>query len=148
MTQSDVDTVLKIELDVQAYPWSRGNFTDALSHGNECWVEDEDGEIVSYAVLMPVIDEAELLTIGVAANRQRKGFGRRMLNEIVRVARDNALRRIFLEVRPSNLAAVALYRDTGFVTIGMRQNYYQNASGMEDALVMACNLVEESNEQA
>ncbi|MGC2166711.1 MAG: ribosomal protein S18-alanine N-acetyltransferase [Gallionella sp.] len=148
MTPSDVDAVVKIEQAVQAHPWTRGNFTDALSHGNECWVDDADGEIVCYAILMRVLDEAELLNIGVAANRQRSGLGRGLLNEIVRASRDHAIHRIFLEVRPSNLAAVALYRDSGFVTIGMRQNYYQNASGMEDALVMACNLIGESNGQA
>lgn len=148
MTPSDVDAVLKIEQAVQAYPWTRGNFTDALSHGNECWVDDADGEILSYAILMRVLDEAELLNIGVTANRQRKGLGRKLLSELIRVARGDDLHRIFLEVRPSNLAAVALYRDSGFVTIGTRQNYYQNASGSEDALVMACNLIEESNGQA
>lgn len=148
MTPSDVDAVVKIEQVVQAYPWTRGNFTDALSHGNECWVYDTDGEILSYAILMPVLDEVELLNIGVAEIRQRKGLGRKLLNEIIRTSRDNALRRIFLEVRPSNLPAVALYRNSGFVTIGVRQNYYQNDYGMEDAMVMACNLSEESNGQA
>jgi len=55
---------------------------------------------------------------------------------------------VFLEVRPSNIAAVALYRCAGFSVIGVRSGYYQNASGKEDALVMACDLMDKANGQA
>jgi [ribosomal protein S18]-alanine N-acetyltransferase len=43
-------------------------------------------------------------------------------------------------VRPSNTAAIALYRGTGFVEIGVRRGYYQNVNGSEDAITMACDL--------
>jgi ribosomal-protein-alanine N-acetyltransferase len=148
MTTSDVDTVLKIEQSVQRYPWTRGNFSDALAHGNECWVEVRDDMIVGYAILMPVLDEAELLTIGVAAESQRQGVGRQLLNDVMRVPRDKTIRRVFLEVRPSNSAAIALYRAAGFLEIGVRQNYYQNAEGAEDAIVMACDLIGDEYGQA
>jgi ribosomal-protein-alanine N-acetyltransferase len=145
MRPSDVDAVLKIEQSVQVYPWTRGNFSDAQAHGNECWVEVRDDAIVGYAILRHVLDEAELLTIGVAAESQRKGVGRGLLNGLIRMSRDSMLRRLFLEVRRSNHAAIALYRAAGFAEVGIRKEYYRNAEGAEDAIVMACTLIRDEH---
>ena len=140
MTLEDVDAVFAIEQAVQAYPWTRGNFSDALNNGYFCRVDEAVGGIRGYAVLMPVVDEAELLNIGVAAGLQRKGLGRAMLLEMLDVAREKNIRRVFLEVRASNAAALALYRSAGFVDISLRRGYYKNAAGGEDAITMACDL--------
>ncbi len=145
MTLEDVDEVLRIEQAVQAYPWTRGNFVDALNQGYMCRVEEADGEIRGYTILMPVLEEAELLNIGVAAWRQRKGLGRAMLLDMLDVACKRNMLRVFLEVRSSNVAALALYRSAGFREIGLRRDYYQNANGSEDAITMACDLVGEIN---
>lgn len=145
MTSSDVDAVLAIERAVQPYPWTRGNFSDALANGYLCHVEEQAGEICGYAVLMPGVEEAELLTIGVAAAQQRRGLGRAMLGEMLALARGRKMSRVFLEVRVSNVAAIALYRSAGFDQVGLRRDYYQNANGSEDALVMACDLTGEKN---
>jgi ribosomal-protein-alanine N-acetyltransferase len=145
MTLADVDEVLHIEQAVQAYPWTRGNFIDALNQGYICRVDEAGGEIRGYAILRPVLDEAELLNIGVAAAQQRKGLGREMLLEMLDVACERNMLRVFLEVRASNAAALALYRSAGFGEIGVRRGYYQNASGSEDAITMACELTGEIN---
>ena len=146
MTQADVDAVLAIEQAAQRFPWTRGNFIDVLNSGYVCRVDETDsGEIRGYAILMPAADEAELLNIGVAAAQQRKGLGRAMLAKMLDAARVKQLRRVFLEVRPSNVAAIALYRSAGFSEIGARRDYYRNAESCEDALVMACGLKDESN---
>ena len=146
MTQADVDAVLAIEQAVQRFPWTRGNFIDVLNSGYVCRVDETDsGEIRGYAILMPTADEAELLNIGVAAAQQRKGLGRAMLGEMLEAACGMNMKRVFLEVRPSNVAAIALYRSAGFSEIGARRDYYRNADGCEDALVMACGLKDESN---
>jgi ribosomal-protein-alanine N-acetyltransferase len=142
MQPDDVDEVLGIELAVQAYPWTRGNFADALNNGYVCAVDDRGGEIRGYTVLMPVLDEAELLNIGVAAKHQRNGVGRTMLREMLDAAREMSMRRVFLEVRSANVAALALYRSAGFAPIGVRRGYYQNANGSEDAITMACDLAQ------
>ena len=144
MTLSDVAAVCAIEQQVQPQPWTQGNFSDALRSGYRCVVDEIDSEIVSYAVLMPVVDEAELLTIAVAPSQQRNGLGGLMLREIIASAAAQQLRKIFLEVRVSNAAAIALYRASGFVEIGLRRGYYQNAEGREDALLMACELIGEA----
>ncbi len=145
MTQNDVDAVLAIEQAVQAYPWTRGNLADALGSAYLCRVDEADGAIRGYAILMPAVDEAELLTIGVAVAHQRKGLGRAMLFEMLNEARTRNMKGIFLEVRSSNVAAIALYRSAGFGQIGVRRGYYQDANGSEDAIVMACDLTGEDN---
>lgn len=146
MTREDVEAVLAIEQAVQRFPWTRGNFSEVLDSGYVCRVDEaEGGEICGYAIWMPLVDEAELLSIGVAAAQQRKGLGRAMLGEMFELARGVSMKRVFLEVRPSNAAAIALYRSAGFCEIGVRNDYYRNENGSEDALVMACELTSESN---
>lgn len=145
MMSSDLDAVLGIEQAVQAYPWTRGNFADALASGYLCYVDEAAGELRGYAILMPAADEAEVLTIAVAAAQQRRGLGRSMLTQMLELARDRGLRRVFLEVRAANSAAIALYRSAGFVEVGARRGYYRDASGSEDAIVMACVLTGEEN---
>ena len=145
MTQADVDEVLRIEEAVQAYPWTRGNFIDALARGCICCVKEQGGEVRGYVILMPLLDEAELLNIGVVTVQQRKGLGHAMLLEIFDVAREKNMHTLFLEVRASNAAALALYRSAGFGEIGLRRDYYQNVNGSEDAITMACKLMGEVN---
>lgn len=145
MTPDDVDVVLAIEQAVQAYPWSRGNFMDALGSGYLCCVDEQDGGIRAYAILMPVVEEAELLNIGVAAGQQRRGVGRAMLAGMLDAARKKNMRCVFLEVRASNAAALALYRSAGFMQIGVRRGYYMNSVGAEDAITMACELTDGAN---
>jgi ribosomal-protein-alanine acetyltransferase len=145
MTQADVAAVWRIEQAVQAYPWGQSSFAEVLQNGCVCRLDERDGDICSYAVLMPIVDEAELLTLGVAANQQRRGLGMAMLQQILDIARQQGLRRVFLEVRTDNAAAIALYRKAGFVEVGMRCGYYVNAQGSADALVMARDLTVEQH---
>ena len=140
MTNADIDEVLRIEQAVQAYPWTRGNFTDALMNFYECSVDATSTGIRGYVIWMPILQEAELLNIGVAETWQRKGLGRAMLNGVLEAARKKSMRRVFLEVRASNAAAIALYHAVGFSRIGERRGYYQNANCSENALVLACDL--------
>lgn len=145
MTPADLDAVLAIEQSVQHYPWTRGQFADSLNAGHWCQIDEADGGLRGYAILMAAVDEVELLTIGVAASQQRKGLGRAMLGEMLELARERNMRRVFLEVRPSNTAAVSLYRSAGFAEVGLRRGYYRDANGSEDALVMACDLGGDGN---
>lgn len=140
MQVEDVSTVLAIEQAVQAYPWTRGNFTDALESGYLCYVDEADGCVQGFVVLMPCVDEAEILNVGVAAASQRRGIGRVMLSAMLDEAVSRGMLRMFLEVRVSNEAAIALYRSAGFNEVGLRRGYYKNENGSEDALVMACDL--------
>jgi ribosomal-protein-alanine N-acetyltransferase len=140
MAGPDVDTVLSIEQRIQAYPWTRGNFADALASGNLCKVYQYGGEIIGYAVLLPAVDEMHLLNFGIAPAHQRQGWGRRLLGEVMALARTLNMGRLLLEARPSNRAALGLYREAGFAELGLRVGYYPADNGREDAVVLGCRL--------
>ena len=141
MTPVDLDAVLALEQNVHAHPWTRGMFGDALASGYLCKIYEAEGEMLGYVVLMPVLDEMHLLDISIAAARQRRGLGGRLLDEAKQLARSLHMQRMLLEVRPSNAAAIALYRAQGFNEIGRRRGYYPAENNTrEDAIVMDCKL--------
>ncbi|MBI4808942.1 MAG: ribosomal protein S18-alanine N-acetyltransferase [Nitrosomonadales bacterium] len=140
MTETDLDAVLGIEREVHAHPWTAGNFSDALRSKYVCKVYENDGQMLGYAVLMLAVDEAELLDIAIAARQQRHGWGRKLLEEMLVLARRQNMRRVVLEVRASNVAAIAMYRKAGFSDIGLRREYYPAANGREDAILMGREL--------
>lgn len=142
MNGGDLDEIMEIENAVYPFPWSRGNFADALSAGYSAWVCRIGGELVGYAVIMMAVDEAHLLNISVAGKRQGMGFGARLLRHAMRVARRLGARSLLLEVRPSNAPALALYEHFGFVRIGLRKAYYPSFQGREDGLVLLRSLDE------
>jgi ribosomal-protein-alanine N-acetyltransferase len=136
MTRADVDAVLSIEQQVHHHPWTRGNFTDSLDNGHICKVFVGTDEIIGYAILMPAVDEVHLLDICIGAGYQRKGLGKKLLNNMLALAGKLKFTRVLLEVRPSNAAAIALYSAMEFGEIGLRRGYYPAAQGREDAIVM------------
>ena len=142
MTAADVDEVWALECSVFPYPWSRGNFADAVASGYDCWtVRDADGELAGYYLLMYALDEAHLLDVAVAGKRQRQGLGRRLLYQIGARALGQGMESILLEVRPSNERALEVYRRHGYVQIGRRKGYYPaGPAGREDAIVMRLDL--------
>ena len=141
MNMADLDAIMRIEQEVHAHPWTRGNFADSLKSECVCKVYEIENEVLGYAVFLRAVDEAQLLDIGIAAVHQRKGLGRKLLDEMMEIARSMGLLHMLLEVRPSNVAALELYRSTGFRTVGTRRGYYpSDSNGREDALVMECEL--------
>ena len=135
MNERDLDPVSALEASLQAFPWSRVNFSDSLSAGHSVCVLRLGGDLIGYSVLMRVLDEAHLLNLGVARRYQGQGFGARLLRHAMHGAREHGATKLFLEVRPSNAQAVELYRHFGFNQIGTRRAYYLAADGREDALV-------------
>ena len=142
MNANDLDGVLAIENAVYPFPWTRGNFADSLAAGYSAWVCRIGGELVGYAVIMMVVDEAHLLNISVDQSRHGMGFGARLLRHAMSVARTLGARMLLLEVRPSNERALQLYKHFGFVRIGVRKAYYPAHEGREDALVLTHALAE------
>ncbi len=140
MSEADLDWVVAREAELHPFPWSRGNFADSLSAGHSCWVLRSLGQPLAYAVMLLVLDEAHLLDISVERAAQGKGVGRKMFEHLRQEALRNGATQLFLEVRPSNLRALALYRNIGFEQIGRRRDYYPAAHGREDALVMRLGL--------
>jgi ribosomal-protein-alanine N-acetyltransferase len=136
MAAADLDEVLALERSVYPHPWSRGNFADSLDVGYQAWVLRDGGQLAGYFLLMTALDEAHLLNVSVAANRQRQGLGHYLLDKIAACARGLGAASILLEVRPSNLRALQVYQRYGFVEIGRRKAYYPAHNGQrEDAIV-------------
>lgn len=141
MREADVDAVMAIERSAYPFPWTPGIFRDCLRAGYPAWVLQGDAGLIGYGVLSVAAGEAHLLNLCVAPGVQGRGHGRWLLRALLRVARDQGAERIFLEVRPSNPHAMALYQDEGFNEIGRRPRYYPDHGGREDAIVMAMELL-------
>ncbi len=141
MREGDLDAVMAIERRAYPFPWSRGIFRDCLLAGYPALLALQDDLPAGYGVMSIAADEAHVLNLCTAPERQSRGLGRHLLRALLRAARDRGAHRVFLEVRPSNPPAIALYQSEGFNEIGRRPRYYPAASGREDALVMAMELV-------
>ncbi|MCC6610706.1 MAG: ribosomal protein S18-alanine N-acetyltransferase [Burkholderiales bacterium] len=140
LVESDLAAVMTIERDLYEFPWSPGNFRDSLAAGYSCWALTEGRALIGYAVLMLGAGEAHLLNLSIGRSEQRKGYGTRLLHHLLAVTRRYGASRLFLEVRPSNAAARALYARDGFAEVGVRRGYYPARSGREDALVLSLPL--------
>ncbi|MDE2407415.1 MAG: ribosomal protein S18-alanine N-acetyltransferase [Xanthomonadaceae bacterium] len=145
MREADLDAVMAIELQAYPFPWTRGIFRDCLHSNYAMWVQTrDDGALLGYGVLSIAAEEAHLLNLCSAPGHERQGLGQRMLQAMLRIARSHGAQRVFLEVRPSNVRAIALYERSGFNEIGRRPRYYPAAdNGREDAIVMAMELLDD-----
>lgn len=140
MQMDDLESIMVIEPQIYPYPWTRGNFSDSLSSGYSAWVLMLNEQIIGYSLMMLVLDEAHLLNLSVAKSYQKQGLGRVLLEHMVSIARNNQMANMFLEVRPSNISAIALYENMGFNEMAVRRKYYPAANGREDAILMGLAL--------
>ncbi|MCD9032228.1 ribosomal protein S18-alanine N-acetyltransferase [Luteimonas sp. Y-2-2-4F] len=141
MREDDLDAVMAVERQAYPFPWTPGIFRDCLRAGYPAWLLQEGDAVIGYGVLSLAADEAHVLNVCVAPAAQGRGHGRRLLRSLLGIARGHGAMRVFLEVRPSNPGAIALYHDEGFNEIGRRPRYYPAADGREDAIVMALELL-------
>ena len=146
MREQDIDAVMTIEQRAYPFPWTHGIFIDCLRGGYQMWVALRDEAIIGYGVLSIAAHEGHILNICIDPDAQSLGYGRKLLRLLVRGARAHRAERIFLEVRPSNPRAIALYADEGFNEIGRRPRYYPAQHGREDAIVMAMELLPDGDE--
>jgi ribosomal-protein-alanine N-acetyltransferase len=134
MQMDDLDAIMVIE--PQIYPWTRGNFSDSLNSSYSAWILMHNEEIIGYSLMMMVLDEAHLLNLSIAKTYQKQGFGRTLLEHMVDIAKNNQMANMFLEVRQSNVSAIALYENMGFNEMAIRHGYYPATNGREDAVLM------------
>ncbi len=139
MKDKDLVEVVEIEKETFTDPWSydafNGDLANELSWPVTALV---DGKVVGYSALYIVADELQIGNFAVAPQYQRQGIGRKMMNEIINIAGQRECTHIYLEVRESNNAAIALYASFGFVNVGRRVGYYRNPR--ESAILMAKEL--------
>ena len=141
MNHDDLAMVSDIERRSYEFPWSHGVFRDCLLAGYHCISLIREDRPAGYAILSVAAGEAHILNLCVDPDLRARGYGERLLDELLFLARSESVREIFLEVRPSNDTALGLYKKKGFHQIAARHAYYQAHDGREDAAVLAKKLV-------
>lgn len=140
MVEADLDDVLAIERRGYEFPWSRTIFEDCLRMGYCCWLLEYERAVAGHAVMSVAVGEAHILNLCIDTSLQQRGMGRLLLNHMLDLAASHRAQMMFLEVRPSNVAAQRLYESAGFNEVGVRRNYYPARIKREDAVIMARQL--------
>jgi ribosomal-protein-alanine N-acetyltransferase len=130
-----LDEINQLEQTSSRHPWSRANIASSLSSSHRGVALCLADTLLAYGFVSIASVEAELLIITVAKEQQGKGLGRLLLTTIIEQLKGR-VSEMFLEVRPSNTAALALYESLGFNQVGVRPRYYPGPKGAEDAWVM------------
>jgi ribosomal-protein-alanine N-acetyltransferase len=136
MRDADLEQVLAIECSSFGSPWKREHFAFEI-HENPSAVNRvarKGDEVLAYACLHRLHGELKINNMAVRADHRRLGLGKWMLARVMREAARHGCTVVRLEVRPSNTAALRLYRGHGFREIGRRKGYYR--AEQEDAIVM------------
>lgn len=134
LTIKDINEILAIENDIFSTPYSREIYHELL-HNNPQIISlkiEKDEQLVGYALMHVLFEQANLLTIGIKRSYQHQGLGQQLLIDIMKEVVDIGVNTIFLEVRVSNIAAIKLYKKLGFIQNRLRENYY----GIEDGIEM------------
>ena len=140
VTTQDLEIVAPLIHRADPFGWTMQNLQSALASGWTVTAAQVEDVIVGCAVVMQVIDEAELLEIAVDPAYQGRGFGKALLAEVMDAARARAVRLMRLEVRIGNERALKMYEKAGFKRVGLRRGYYPAAVGREDAVLMDADL--------
>ena len=135
MTSADLPAIMALEVEIFSDDWPEQAFSDILSDSSwQTVVAHADSTIVGYACWVVVGVESHLANIAVTAKHRRKSVAKRMLQRILESVRGCGCDCLLLEVRPSNLAAIAFYERHGFEILCRQPGYYQRP--VEDAFVM------------
>ena len=141
MTSAHLDQVEALEkICFPEDPWSRKLLQEALENENttSLLALSEDGRVLGYLFFTAVLDEGGVDNIAVLPQARRQGIASALLGAFRRCGQERGLISLFLEVRPSNEGAAALYRKLGYQEVGRRKNYYLDPK--EDAIIMKLEL--------
>jgi [ribosomal protein S18]-alanine N-acetyltransferase len=136
------DDLAKLHAPLFPKAWDAASFQQLLAHpGSTAFLarlgQPPKAELVGFVLGQIAADEAEILTLGVQADRQRHGIAKRLIEALARAAKNAEVRKLHLEVGESNLAALALYKKLGFQETGRRKGYYERPGrAAEDAVAL------------
>jgi|AntAceMinimDraft_11_1070367.scaffolds.fasta_scaffold00053_78 ribosomal-protein-alanine N-acetyltransferase len=152
---ADAGALASIDATVNFSPWDEQQFGFAcsgLKHAPACALvveqSEHGGRVDGFVVMSQILDQASILSIAVRTEQQGKGLGYLLLKAILVKMYQAGAARCLLEVRQSNVTAKRLYKRSGFLSDGVRKNYYPTAGGREDALLLSLDLEGDSNERA
>lgn len=127
--------VLEIEVSSQSCPWSEESFRNEIKTDHGIFIVAEEGtEIVGFAGVWVVVDEAHIITVAVDEDHRRKGVANKLITELLLRAQSVGATCSTLEVRAGNEPAKKLYESIGFKPAGIRKRYYPD--NKEDAVIM------------
>lgn len=134
-TLDNIQEMLKIEKKAFVSHWSKQTFIDELSAENGYYIVAREGDrILGYTGFRHVLDEGHITTLAVHHKFRKKGIGQKLVEQLINGAKNKELKKLFLEVRQSNIAAQKIYKKANFKVIDRRREYYQRP--VEDAIVM------------
>jgi len=141
LTIKNFQQLLAIEQQDE-FPWPEGVLRDCFLMHDEIYGVQWNDKIIAYAVMRLLLEEGELLNIITDKAFRSQGYGKALLKHLLSIAQQQNIKKIYLEVRVSNSAAIDLYAKLGFKKIGLRKNYYPAKEGREDASILALDLKE------
>lgn len=141
--KADLQQILAIEKSVHEVPWTEDTFQTCFQSAFIGWVIEIDKRIIGFLILSLRPEDCHVLNICIAHEYQHKGYGKQLLEQALKYAKEKGAGIAYLEVRRSNSTAISLYRKLKFHLIGERKAYYPTLSGHEDALIFAKSLHEE-----
>ena len=144
MREHDIPRVSAIECRSYDFPWSVGVFADCLRAGYCCWTVVEADELAGYGIMTVTAQECHILNVCIDPRFRRRGYAGLLINQLLESAAAHGAKKAYLEVRPSNRAALDLYLGNGFSRIGERSGYYPARDGREDAFVLSKAIAEGS----
>ena len=135
LTEKSLDGVAELEKLCFSQPWSRQSLElltrEGIGVGMVC---SSDGTVCAYGGMMVAVDEGQITNIATHPDYRRRGYGRAIVESLIKYAKINGLDSISLEVRESNRAAIDLYTKLGFKVEGKRKDFYTKP--IENALIM------------
>ena len=133
-----LEEAYKIECEVNPSPWKYETFLSSFEVGHKGLICKHNSEIIGFIIFSPINPEAHILSISVIKKIQSKGVGTLLLRSMLDQCKAMNYKKIFLEVRTSNLQAINFYQKFGFIKDAIRDNYYKDNS--EDALLMSLSI--------
>ena len=132
---ADASEISLLESEIFSDPWSERDIVGTIStEGSMCFCAISDGKISAYIIGRLIPPEGEIYRIATAPEKRRRGIASRLLSYAVKTERGRGLECLFLEVREKNLPARELYKEHGFLEIGLRKNYYKDPT--DNAVIM------------
>ena len=140
MGLADMDSIHQLECLCHSHPWSKKLFISNFGKRYFNHVILDDNKVSGYFVASSVAGEVTLMNIVIAPDKQGQGLGCQLLQFLIELSREKEEQEIWLEVRASNISALALYEKLDFVEVDRRKDYYPCENGREDAVIMCCYL--------
>lgn len=140
MEEKDIPAIAALEKQIFSAPWSENSIRSSFESRLSSWfVAEEQGVVVGYVGSEAVLDSADMMNIAVDPEYRRKGIAQKLTEALMDHLKTKGIQFLMLEVRVSNLSAIALYEKLGFTVAGRRPRYYTNPR--EDAYVMRKELL-------